>query len=278
MTDDRSLERAARAWVDEGPTQAPDRPIEAALALIEVTSQERAWPRPLGYVPIWFGDHSTAAAAAAAAIAITLVGVVALLRFDPGPGPAVSPSPSPSASITPSDSPPPVASSVDVAPPVLTATFRSPRNGFSVTYPGDWSVTEATARWETGAINLWGSAALDEFHGSTVRFAGTSQPLASGQTAEDWLAAYSAGSCLGEPSNWPTVPIGAAIGYITADGCEVPDPPIGKGGRIFDAVAIVGGRVYNFMMDGELTPSDFVAVLAAVTLDPGSAVDASPPP
>jgi hypothetical protein len=276
MNDDRSLERAARAWLEVGPTRAPDRPVEAALAQIETTPQERAWPRPFGKVPAWRMDRVMTASAAV--LVVALIGAVALLRADPGPGPAESPSPSPSSSIPPSDSPPPVASSVDVAPPVLTATFISPRNGFSVRYPGDWIVTAATTSWEAGAINLWGSAALDDLRGSTVRFAGTSQPLAAGQTPEEWLASYAAGSCLGPPSSWPTVPIGTATGQITANGCEAPGPPLGKGGRIFDAVVIVGGRAYNFTMEGELTPSDFVAVLAAVTLDPASAVDASPPP
>lgn len=39
--DDRSLERAARSWLDEGPTQAPDRTVEAALLRVSTTSQER---------------------------------------------------------------------------------------------------------------------------------------------------------------------------------------------------------------------------------------------
>ena len=43
MTDersiDRALERAARSWIEVGPTRAPDRPVEAALALIQTTNQ-----------------------------------------------------------------------------------------------------------------------------------------------------------------------------------------------------------------------------------------------
>ena len=41
MTDDRSLERAARSFIEAGPTQAPDRAVEAALLRIESTPQER---------------------------------------------------------------------------------------------------------------------------------------------------------------------------------------------------------------------------------------------
>jgi hypothetical protein len=41
MSDDRLLERNARAWLERGPTDAPDRVVEAALLAIETTNQER---------------------------------------------------------------------------------------------------------------------------------------------------------------------------------------------------------------------------------------------
>ena len=43
MTDDRTLERAARSWLEEGPTRAPDRAVDAALSRIQTTRQERDW-------------------------------------------------------------------------------------------------------------------------------------------------------------------------------------------------------------------------------------------
>lgn len=48
MNDDRSLERAARSWLEVGPTTAPDRSVEAALRTIAVTRQDRRpWiPQP----------------------------------------------------------------------------------------------------------------------------------------------------------------------------------------------------------------------------------------
>jgi hypothetical protein len=72
------------------------------------------------------------------------------------------------------------------------------------------------------------------------------------------------------------VRIGTSTGFIDADGCEAPDPPLGKGGAVYDAVVMVDGRAYDFTMDGELSHADFVAVLATVALDPASAFD--PPP
>jgi hypothetical protein len=70
MTDDRSLERAARSWLEAGPTQAPDRAVEAALLRIETTAQERdlrvPWRLPKMFTP--------ARLAAAAVIGALLVG------------------------------------------------------------------------------------------------------------------------------------------------------------------------------------------------------------
>ena len=41
MSDDRTIERNARAWLELGPTQAPDHAVDAALRTIDTTSQER---------------------------------------------------------------------------------------------------------------------------------------------------------------------------------------------------------------------------------------------
>ena len=51
MTDDRSLERAARSWIEAGPTRAPDRAVEAALLRIQTTPQERDLRVPWRFPP-----------------------------------------------------------------------------------------------------------------------------------------------------------------------------------------------------------------------------------
>jgi hypothetical protein len=89
MTDDRSIERAARSWLEDGPTQAPDHAVEAALLTIQSTTQERDW------LP-WRTRRMTQTLrllAGAAAIAV-VVGGVFLLRPGSGPGPGVGSSPS----------------------------------------------------------------------------------------------------------------------------------------------------------------------------------------
>ena len=94
MTDDRSLERAARSFIEAGPTQAPDRAVEAALLRIETTSQERDLR-----VPWRFPSMTTPARlAVAAAVGVLLAG--GAIYYFGGPGqPAVGgPGPSPSSS------------------------------------------------------------------------------------------------------------------------------------------------------------------------------------
>ena len=272
MNDDRSIERTARFWLEEGPTKAPDHAVRAALSQIAATRQERRRLLHLGgmwrHVPM-------PAVAGFAVLAVVVIG--GALLFWPGrdQGPA-------SPSLVPTAAPPaaslPPASPAAVVPPVTTATFISPRNGYSVQYPGDWTVTPATARWEPGGVNAWGSPALDELRGSTARFVGSSQPLGAGQTGDAWLAGYAGAACVGPLETWPTVTIGSATGRIDADGCLAPGGSLSREGPLFDAVVIFGGRAYNFSMSGELSRSDFTAVLATVTLDPTSAVDTDPTP
>jgi WD40-like Beta Propeller Repeat len=100
MTDDRSLERAARSWIEVGPTQAPDRAVEAALSRIQTTPQERVlripWRLPLMITP--------ARAAAAAVIGALAIGG-AFLMLRPGQPAVGPPGPSPTASATPTPAP-----------------------------------------------------------------------------------------------------------------------------------------------------------------------------
>lgn len=104
MTDDRSIERAARSWLEDGPTQAPDHAVEAALLQIQSTAQERDW------LP-WRTRRMTQTLrllAGAAAIAVVVGGV---MLFRPGTGPGIgSPTSAPVATPSPTLSPAPTAS------------------------------------------------------------------------------------------------------------------------------------------------------------------------
>ena len=103
MTEDRSLERAARSWLETGPTQAPDRAVAEALLLIATTPQERdlriPWRLPRMTTPT--------RVAAAAAIGVIAVGAAFMYFGRPGqsavggPGPSTSPTPSVSMTTAP---------------------------------------------------------------------------------------------------------------------------------------------------------------------------------
>ena len=105
MTDDRSLERAARSFIESGPTRAPQSAVEAALFQIETTSQERS-----RWVP-WRTTMTTPArVAAAAVIGVLAIGGAMLVLGRPtgsigGPSPtavaSASTASSPSASAVP---------------------------------------------------------------------------------------------------------------------------------------------------------------------------------
>lgn len=126
MTDDRSLERAARSWLEHGPTQAPDRAVVTALLRIETTPQERdlriPWRLPKMNTP--------ARVATAAVIGVLVVGG-AFFVLQPGQPAVGGPGPSQTATT-------PVPSS---APPT-TSTTRSPSQSLDDTRLNGWIVFE----------------------------------------------------------------------------------------------------------------------------------------
>jgi WD40 repeat protein len=100
MIDDRSLERAARSWLENGPTQAPDHAVDAALLVIQTTAQERDWNVSRRVRSMTMPARLFAAAIA---IAVVAVGGVLILRQG-GSSVASTSSPSPSSSASPAAS------------------------------------------------------------------------------------------------------------------------------------------------------------------------------
>jgi hypothetical protein len=116
MTDDRSLERAARSWIEAGPTMAPDRAVEAALLRIQTTSQDRdlriPWRLPKMTTP--------ARVAAAAVLGVLAIGGAFYLISPSGRSSVGAPGPSPSASPSGSAEPSASAALVPGAAPATT--------------------------------------------------------------------------------------------------------------------------------------------------------------
>ena len=109
MSEEQRFERQARAWLELGPTDAPDRMVEATLLEIDQTPQERDFRVP------WRLLQMTAPAriGAAAVIGVLVIGA-AIYAFGPAGssfgGPGSTPTPIPSPSSTPSLAPSPTPS------------------------------------------------------------------------------------------------------------------------------------------------------------------------
>ena len=104
MTDERTFDRLARAWLDLMPDEAPDRAVEAVLQAIETTPQVRP---PWRWLPGRLSNmnRTLIAAAVSGAVVLAVGGGLWLTRSD-GP-PVGGPSPTPSPSASPSASAPP---------------------------------------------------------------------------------------------------------------------------------------------------------------------------
>ena len=99
MTDDRSLERAARSFIEVGPTQAPEAAVQAALLRIQSTTQERDW-FPWRLPPMLTPTRLVALGVVGAAV----LAVAAALSGIGGPAPLPLPTASTSPSVPPTPS------------------------------------------------------------------------------------------------------------------------------------------------------------------------------
>lgn len=150
MNDDRTLERAARSWIEAGPTRAPEAPVAAALGRIRSTPQDRV------FLANWrFARMSTPVRIAALLVvgALVLAGVALVAGGVPGP----EPSPSPTATPTPT-------ADASATPPAGDATTftttTEPR--LAIDLPPGWTALELG-----GEIRL--SYLAPDFTSSSVR-------------------------------------------------------------------------------------------------------------
>ncbi|HEX9099880.1 MAG TPA: hypothetical protein VF956_10380 [Candidatus Dormibacteraeota bacterium] len=150
--------------------------------------------------------------------------------------------------------------------PALSMTFTSPTMGYSVRYAAGWTITLATDSWPLGKTSFWDTPDGDRLEGDAAGFRGTSQALAPGMSASQWIAEYIGTSytCGTEEQ----VPVGDQVGTIDLNDC----PGAGRlGGRVFDIAVVSDGRGYNFTMEGRVDRAFFLAMLATVTFSPETA-------
>lgn len=279
MSDDLRFERTARTWLEIGPDEAPRGAVEAALLTIESTPQERGGRLPWRSTTM---NTATRLAAVAAVIALAVLGAAFYLGQGHSQvgGPAVpTPTACPSAATgkaTPSGTA--VATPVAIPPMDQWGVFVSPTMGYSIAYPPGAVCAPATKPWLPGTTTLWGDPTVDLLLAPGVRLVGSSQPLAAGQSADDWIRAYLAVQtpCTGERPAPEAATIDGQQGVIDQNGCSTDGfGGIVPGGRLFDAFVVKGDRGYQFTLDGNVDHAYFLAVLGTIKLNPASAVDAS---
>jgi hypothetical protein len=154
MTTERDFDRLARAWLELGPDEAPDRVIAAVLQAADTMPQAR----PLSRRPFWrypTVNRSSFAASVAVAAAIVVVGGLLLTRAASQPSaggdlPAASPSSSANpAAEAASGSPSAQASPTPTQTSLPTPTvFKSDHYGYSLAVPAYWEQTPAVTTWD----------------------------------------------------------------------------------------------------------------------------------
>jgi hypothetical protein len=265
-------------WLEDGPTDAPQRVVDTVLAAFPSIPQRRVVSRAPWRLPL-FAGYAPALAWIAAVAVVAIGGTLLINRPSSNQvgGPSVaSASPSASPSFLPQASA--AINSIDTS---TWKTFTSARHGITVRYPADWSATKATAPWPAGVDPVPSDprhpadpTILDTFRspGTDVSFFVASQPLPTGVTNLLWLTNYEAAGVARDPANpecWPT-PAKMARATVdglpawTSTGCGTNDAFIFAGGRVF-LILESADPFYNYPL--------FEAFLSTVAFDPAQADD-----
>jgi hypothetical protein len=284
MTDDRTLERVARAWLEEGPTRAPELTVNAALLRIASTAQDRTWPLPRRFRMAFHAPASPVQVLTLIVATVLAVGLGAGIVANQGIGPSAplaTPSPSPSESVGPSPSPAvgtnPVSSPSGSVLPSFSHTFASPLFGYSVGYPDRWNAHPADSPWTHGTTISWGGGSVDDLRGADVRLSVASQPLQTGETPASRIQAMVDASppCPPRRPGPNAIRVGDQIGTVAVNGCSTATTAFNGGisprGFVYVVVLVYQDRVYDFILDGAVDSSYLEAILATVTLDPATA-------
>jgi hypothetical protein len=168
MTDDLDFDRIARAWLELGPNEAPDRAVAAVLEAAETTPQVRPLPQRL----LWrFPMLNRLPIAAYVAVAVAIVVGGGLLLFRPNDGSGIggatqSPLPSVAATPAPTNSPSP---SPSASPSPTQGVFKSDRYGYTVSLPAPWRLSAAaTATWDGTSSPAFDAPVVDVFVDQSV--------------------------------------------------------------------------------------------------------------
>jgi hypothetical protein len=284
MIDDAGFERLALSWIAEGPTTAPTEPVRAAMAEIAETGQDRTpWPRWWSLNPATSRTGLRVAIVAVAAfVAIALLVSFAVIGGRPAPTVPPAPSPAPTAAPTIAPSRPPAtlqpAPTAVPGPPLdLPSTFTSARYGYTIGIGNGWTTEPATITW-SGPDNS--GPVLDHIAvtGKDTEITGASEALLPGQTFDAWIDTFqpqvivTEQPCMGgDPSTWPTAQVNG-VAWRWQHGCQADVALTEQDGRAYVFTAVYG------MQGNDLTPSEFLEVLATVSFDAAAVPPPEAPP
>lgn len=156
MSDDRMFERSARAWLELGPTDAPDRVVQGALLEIESTRQEREFRLPWR-LPTMNPLIRPMTGVAAIAVALVVGGMLIGPRLGSGFGPQPTPTAVPSSSPAPTPGPTADAAACQLltSEEVRSTTYNPGLWGGGTTIPsGIGTTTRCLYTFDSGDIFL----------------------------------------------------------------------------------------------------------------------------
>ena len=276
---ENEFDRAARAWLEDGPTRMSDRAVLSALDEIHTTRQRLGPWQPWRTSPLSMFARVAVAAVLVAAVGLLAVNVVPQFRGTPSVGASPAPIPTPTAS--PSQAP--SASSRDGFDiPTLTVPFVSATNGFSEMNIARSGVTPATASWTPPQPLKNAHGKPGPFYdivetGLGAAFNGTSTVIPNGVPLDEWIdqsvaSAASTSTCMLPRTRQAEITIDGQPARVS-EGCA----------HQFVATVVAGGRLYVFELihgwDNEADARAFFdSWLATIRLTPETAAPASSAP
>ncbi len=212
MNGNTDFDRIAQSWLQDGPTEMPDRSLQAALDEVHVTSQQR-FGAARRVIPM-NGNTWRVAAAAVIGLLIILGGITFLGGRQGGVGgPPASPTP---VSPTPSPTPPPLALPPDEGtllggtyragdPFLVPLTFTAPV-GFIGRLGGDYHAYVASTPSRPDLVDF---SIFDQVYADPCHFEQGFVTPTPGPTVDDLVAALGA-----MPSIVATAPVDVTVdGY-----------------------------------------------------------------
>lgn len=148
MSTTRDPDRILRAWLDQMPSEAPDRAIDAVLLATAAAPQVRAWPQ----VGRWRLNpmNRPLLAAAMALVVVVAGGAYFLTRFNNpnqvGPGPT----PAPTATPTPSPTPAPTTAAFGAMPSAVWGDWHA--DGVAIPGITAAQLVRLSLAWQDGTL------------------------------------------------------------------------------------------------------------------------------